>query len=663
MDDNEENEFKSQWKSRVVLEINNLSQEPKTKKDMIKSVWKMNRDLVNAKAKERKDSTPTFQFNKEHFPSVCETANSKKNAKQMLLKKVVHQVGIIQLDAVEATPTFNMWVPITRNLLPDKETPTNIPYFGDEVIEKDSNFIASLVEEVMVTTETISDEKFLALVHSMEKYTDNGTVRPTTVLDHPQTTTETQYCTDTAGNHSLPKLIVFQAIASSNLELGSAEELIKRYKGLKKICDKNEFAPNIDGPEAANLSCAETLHTHKNLLCRRCYLYDCPLHRDDPVIDAAIPRTNPRELPIPTEPCGSRCYMNSQNKDNLRLLSPRTPGRNKVESFKYLYDEDRISKAKKILDPTDARVEVWSPAEKSMYRVYIKSFPGNFCAVAQVIATKMCDQVFEFSVLEGKTSRGRGEKKKKPKTKKVGRGQQAQLYKLYTEGGMKDTKRPYIPCYHPDQDCHPDVCSCRQNNNFCEKFCYCPVSCRDRFPGCRCKSNCKTSKCPCFLASRECDSDLCKSCLDGKFELDPVTNSCQNVYVQRMMGKQLFVAPSDIAGLGCFLGDDADKNDFIAEYVGEMITHEECESRGRVYDMAKSSYMFNLNEEYIVDAARLGGNIRFANHSSKPNCQVKILLVNGDHRIGIYAKEKIQKGEELFFNYGKDFVGHDLIEQ
>jgi len=114
MDDNEENEFKSQWKSRVVLEINNLSQEPKTKKDMIKSVWKMNRDLVNAKAKERKDSTPTFQFNKEHFPSVCETANSKKNAKQMLLKKVVHQVGIIQLDAVEATPTFNMWVPITR---------------------------------------------------------------------------------------------------------------------------------------------------------------------------------------------------------------------------------------------------------------------------------------------------------------------------------------------------------------------------------------------------------------------------------------------------------------------------------------------------------------------------------------------------------------------
>lgn len=35
-----------------------------------------------------------------------------------------------------------------------------------------------------------------------------------------------------------------------------------------------------------------------------------------------------------------------------------------------------------------------------------------------------------------------------------------------------------------------------------------------------------------------------------------------------------------------------------------VIVQEESESRGRVYDMAKSSYMFNLNEEYIVDAAR-----------------------------------------------------------
>jgi len=167
--------------------------------------------------------------------------------------------------------------------------------------------------------------------------------------------------------------------------------------------------------------------------------------------------------------------------------------------------------------------------------------------------------------------------------------------------------------------------------------------------------------CPCFLASRECDPDLCKNCLDEKLELNPETNSCQNVHLQRFLGKKLHVAPSDIAGMGCFIGDVAEKGEFVAEYVGEMINQDECESRGRVYDKSKMSYMFTLNDEYILDAARFGGIIRFANHSSKPNCQVKILLVNGDHRIGIYAKQRIEKGEELFFDYGKDFVGHDLI--
>ena len=63
-----------------------------------------------------------------------------------------------------------------------------------------------------------------------------------------------------------------------------------------------------------------------------------------------------------------------------------------------------------------------------------------------------------------------------------------------------------------------------------------------------------------------------------------------------------------------------EKHQLVTEYVGEAITQEEAEERGKVYDSCGQTYLFDLdfNEGeclYTLDAKKYGNISHFINHS------------------------------------------------
>ncbi|CAM0875427.1 unnamed protein product [Alopecurus aequalis] len=187
----------------------------------------------------------------------------------------------------------------------------------------------------------------------------------------------------------------------------------------------------------------------------------------------------------------------------------------------------------------------------------------------------------------------------------------------------------------------------------------CPKMCKNRFRGCHCaKSQCRSRQCPCFAADRECDPDVCRNCWvgcgDGSLGVPNQRGDnyeCRNMKLLLKQQQKVLLGRSDISGWGAFLKNTVGKHEYLGEYTGELISHKEADKRGKIYDRENSSFLFNLNNQFVLDAFRMGDKLKFANHSPDPNCYAKVIMVAGDHRVGIFAKDRIGSGDELFYDY------------
>ncbi|CAN4113398.1 unnamed protein product [Withania somnifera] len=328
----------------------------------------------------------------------------------------------------------------------------------------------------------------------------------------------------------------------------------------------------------------------------------------------------------------------------------------------------------------------WKPLEKELYSKGIEIFGRNSCLIARNLlpGLKTCMEVSSymengaaghhggstslFSEDNGKDDMDYMEPDIQTKSRFLRRRGRTRKLKYSSKSSghpsiwrrMADGKNQSCIQYNPC-GCQPMCgkdCPCLQNGTCCEKYCGCSKSCKNRFRGCHCaKSQCRSRQCPCFAAGRECDPDVCRncwvSCGDGSLGEPPRQGEgqCGNMRLLLRQQQRILLAKSDVAGWGAFLKNPVYKNDYLGEYTGELISHREADKRGKIYDRANSSFLFDLNDQYVLDAYRKGDKLKFANHSSNPNCYAKVMLVAGDHRVGIFAKERIEASEELFYDY------------
>uniref|UniRef100_A0A8C7P7R7 [histone H3]-lysine(27) N-trimethyltransferase n=1 Tax=Oncorhynchus mykiss TaxID=8022 RepID=A0A8C7P7R7_ONCMY len=592
-------------------------------------------------------------------------------------------VAVRPLTTVAGIPFMYSWSPLQQNFMVEDETFLhNIPYMGDEVLEQDEAFLEELIDNydgVHGDREGgfINDEIFKELVEALSQYSDQEEEEEEAAEEKGGKEEEEKGVRKSAGEGTEEAKVGPTAFFRRKRRSVVEGECPPEYKDLLEPPSPVKLpplcTPNIDGPFAKSVQREQSLHSFHTLFCRRCFKYDCFLHPFHATPN--VYKRKSKEIRMETEPCGLDCFllqkgakefadqeMLRSQRSRRRRRQPRPPSSScpgpsgTTEEAKEVDSDHETTSSSESnsrcqtptkLCPGEEHGEQvgppvqWSGAEESLFRVLHGTYYNNFCSIARLISTKTCKQVYEFAVKEVLIHRvplvegGNSPQKKKRKHRQ--------------DDNLSNQVYNYQPCDHPDHPCDSS-CPCVMTQNFCEKFCQCEHECQNRFPGCRCKTQCNTKQCPCYLAVRECDPDLCMTC-GAADHWDSKVVSCKNCSIQRGLKKHLLLAPSNVAGWGTFIKESVQKNEFISEYCGELISQDEADRRGRIYDKYMSSFLFNLNNDFVVDATRKGNKIRFANHSVNPNCYAKVVMVNGDHRIGIFAKRAILQGEELFFDY------------
>lgn len=121
----------------------------------------------------------------------------------------------------------------------------------------------------------------------------------------------------------------------------------------------------------------------------------------------------------------------------------------------------------------------------------------------------------------------------------------------------------------------------------------------------------------------------------------------------RLLSEEHFeIKTSSIPGIGygLFTKVNIRKGDTIGYYTGKILTDKQAESPKYV----TSKYLLWIcKDHWIYGEGKEANYTRYINHSSKPNLELVTSVRWKTARFR--AIKNIKAGEELFFNYGKDY--------
>jgi SET domain-containing protein len=121
------------------------------------------------------------------------------------------------------------------------------------------------------------------------------------------------------------------------------------------------------------------------------------------------------------------------------------------------------------------------------------------------------------------------------------------------------------------------------------------------------------------------------------------------------MSRRIVCRRSAIHGNGVFAAAPLAAEVTLVEYRGRLLTHKQAD---KAYPGADTghTFLFILNEKYVIDANVDGNVARWINHSCDPNCRAVMEEDAGGNkrldRVLIETLRPIKEGEELTYDYG-----------